>query len=309
MNLHDDRKAFQALAASTAQYMGIGDVGLIEKDYVVSLFLERIAALQPEIVFKGGTSLSKCYKVIRRFSEDIDLSMETDRAGMTEGRRRRLKQDVVSIIDGCGFTLVNPEQIRSRRDFNRYIVDYKPVGVYPFLKQNLIIETSLSIKAFPVQSMSASSLIHDFLSSNGGNEEIEQYGLRPFTIRVLSLERTFIDKVFAVVDYYIDGNAETHSRHIYDLFKLYPRIKFNSAFREMAARVREERKPHTYCRSAQDGVDISRLLSEIISGEFYKSDYNTITRTLLFEPVAYSDSISVLQKIITDRCFVNQGIK
>jgi predicted nucleotidyltransferase component of viral defense system len=74
---------------------------------------------QPGVIFKGGTSLSKCHKLINRFSEDIDLSVETAAAKLTEGRRKHLKADIVSIIEESGFTLENADQIRSRRDFNR----------------------------------------------------------------------------------------------------------------------------------------------------------------------------------------------
>ena len=51
-------------------------IAIIEKDYYVTLVLKEIATRNPDIVFKGGTSLSKCYKIIDRFSEDIDLNIK-----------------------------------------------------------------------------------------------------------------------------------------------------------------------------------------------------------------------------------------
>lgn len=51
---------------------------IIEKDFWVCWALHRIYAVikfQPELIFKGGTSLSKAYKTIQRFSEDVDLSV------------------------------------------------------------------------------------------------------------------------------------------------------------------------------------------------------------------------------------------
>ena len=47
-----------------------------QKDYYVTVLLKLLAEKIPFIVFKGGTSLSKCHKVIRRFSEDIDLTID-----------------------------------------------------------------------------------------------------------------------------------------------------------------------------------------------------------------------------------------
>lgn len=49
---------------------------VIEKDYYVTMLLQELANRLPFLVFKGGTSLSKCYKVIQRFSEDIDLAVD-----------------------------------------------------------------------------------------------------------------------------------------------------------------------------------------------------------------------------------------
>jgi len=151
---------------ATADFMGLRDAGIIEKDYFVTLFLKRIAEKLPNIIFKGGTSLSKCYKLINRFSEDIDLNLHTGSDRPTEGQRKKLKQDIVSIIDDLGFSLVNPEQVRSRRDFNRYVVDYLSDSAHSFLKKYLIIETAVYIKSFPTKTMHAASLIYDFLYSN-----------------------------------------------------------------------------------------------------------------------------------------------
>ena len=57
------------------------------------------------------------------FSEDIDLNIDTQ-SKPTEGQRKKLKENIVSIIDGLGFTLDNADNVRSRRNYNRYIVDY-----------------------------------------------------------------------------------------------------------------------------------------------------------------------------------------
>jgi len=73
MILHKDKKAFESIIIeATSKFSGITDIAMIEKDYYVTYFLKEIAEKQPNIIFKGGTSLSKCHKVINRFSEDID---------------------------------------------------------------------------------------------------------------------------------------------------------------------------------------------------------------------------------------------
>jgi len=303
MNLHEDKSVFQQILEDTAVFMKLPDAGIVGKDYFITLFLRKITEKIPGVILKGGTSLTKCYKAIDRFSEDIDLSMETEAAKLSEGQRKKLKQDIVSIIDELKFNLVNPDQIRSRRDFNRYVVDFQPKGLYPFLNQHLIIETAIQIKPFPTVEMDAGSYIYDFLIANGVESETKKYDLEPFKIKVQSIERTFIDKVFALADYYLDGNIETHSRHIYDLYKLYPKIVFDEKFKLLTTEVREARKTHDTCHSAQSGVDMQELLKKITSEDYYKSDYDRITATLLFEEVPYNEAITVLSRVLSDGCF------
>src|SRR3984957_5811266 len=82
----DDRAA---LFGETAAARGVADT-IIEKDFWICWTLKRLFALRAEdtarLVFKGGTSLSKAYDVIRRFSEDIDLSFDRADLGYTADR-------------------------------------------------------------------------------------------------------------------------------------------------------------------------------------------------------------------------------
>jgi len=303
MNLHEDKDVFSQILADTADYMGLHDIAIVEKDYFVTFFLQKIFERHPNLIFKGGTSLSKCYKLINRFSEDIDLAMDSKATRPTEGQRKRLKQDIVDIITESGFTLVNPNQVRSRCYFNNYVIDYRSASSSAYLNPHLIIETTSYIKSFPTEAMSAASLVHDFLLLKNAEIEITKYGLEPFTVMVQSLNRTFIDKTFAIVDYYLGNPMKGHSRHIYDLFKIYPGINIDESFVKLTTEVREVRKRHDYCRSAQDGINMPELLKKIIDEDFYKSDYNQITQTLLFEDMPYTEVITVLNNIVESDMF------
>ena len=75
--LHNNKDVFEQVILKVSEETGI-EASIIEKDYYVTIFLKNIVELQPEIIFKGGTSLSKCYKLINRFSEDIDLNIDTE---------------------------------------------------------------------------------------------------------------------------------------------------------------------------------------------------------------------------------------
>ena len=299
--LHNDNEVFEQVIMKVSEETGV-DASIIEKDYYVTLFLKRIVELQPNIIFKGGTSLSKCYKLINRFSEDIDLNIETE-SKPTEGQRKNLKRTIVSIIDEFGFTLTNTDNVKSRRDYNRYIIDYPTLFPSGYLKENLIVETAVYIKAYPFVKMEATSLIYDYLHNNGYENLIKEYGLEPYELNVQSAERTLIDKLFALGDYYLSDAIDKHSRHIYDIYKLSEIVSLTDELKNLAANVREERKPHEQCHSAKDDVDMNSLLREIIEKDAYKQDYENVTLKLLFEPVAYETAIKTLQKIVDYNLF------
>ena len=72
---------------------------MVEKDTIQSMFLLELSKSELPFVFKGGTSLSKAYNLIDRFSEDIDLSMNRK---PTESERKISKELIVSIANSLG---------------------------------------------------------------------------------------------------------------------------------------------------------------------------------------------------------------
>lgn len=76
MNLHSNKEVFQEFVQFAAQAMRVPE-SYVEKDYWVTRALRNLSvpALSSRVVFKGGTSLSKAYNFINRFSEDIDLAV------------------------------------------------------------------------------------------------------------------------------------------------------------------------------------------------------------------------------------------
>ena len=115
--LHNDKELFEQAVLMASEMLNI-DSGIVEKDYYVTMFLKELVKKQPNIIFKGGTSLSKCHKLIQRFSEDIDLALLCEDRP-SEGQRRGLKRNIVSVVDDFGFQLTNLDAVHSRRDYNR----------------------------------------------------------------------------------------------------------------------------------------------------------------------------------------------
>ncbi len=300
MLLHNDKENFDIAIRAASRYFNVS-AAIIEKDYYVTLVLCELAKRVNDLIFKGGTSLSKCYKIIDRFSEDIDITLLPE--GASQGKRMSLKDRILEICESLGLNLLNEEQTKSRRDYNCYKIDYAPSHSLFGLNPQLLVETVFIVKSFPTEIRQASSMIYDYLYATKNEEAIAQYELKPFDIRVQTLSRTLVDKVFAICDYMIEGRAERQSRHIYDISRLLPCISLDDDFRELVKEVREDRKEGAKCYSAKAGVSVPLLLQKIIDTGFFKGDYEESTEKLLSRPVSYDEAISALDRIIRSGVF------
>ncbi len=296
MRLHEDKKLFGQAVSNTASYFKV-DPSIVEKDYYVTMFLEELTKRLPKLLFKGGTSLSKCHKLINRFSEDIDLTLEED--PITQGQKKKVKQAIKDVCDEFQLILLNEADTRSRRDFNRYEIDYSPECPAVAIKPILLVETTFIVKSYPSEEKMAASLIYDYLVSINRETFAEQYGLKPFPILVQTLDRTLIDKVFALCDYYLTDKVAEHSRHIYDINKLLGVVSLDEKFVELFQRVRVDRQSgNSQCVSADEQYSITTLLKEILKKDVYKVDYENITSHVLYETVTYDQAVVGIKKLI-----------
>ncbi|MDR2266360.1 MAG: hypothetical protein LBE09_02070 [Christensenellaceae bacterium] len=88
---------------------------------------------------------------------------------------------------------------------------------------------------------------------------------------------------------------------MYDIYKLFPYICFDDAFRALVRDVREARKVSEYNRSASDNIDIKKLLLEIIENNAHEGDYTGNLYVLLYENIAYNDAKNALLEILKQR--------
>ena len=99
MNLHENNILFRQAVQATAQLMNIPEI-YVEKDYWVVYALSAIFThpIGKETIFKGGTSLSKCFNLIDRFSEDIDL-LVLRRNGETDNQMKKKLGKISQVMD------------------------------------------------------------------------------------------------------------------------------------------------------------------------------------------------------------------
>ena len=298
MHLHHDKEAFEEFVIGAANELHI-PANVIEKDYFVTLTLKKLSTKLKDMVFKGGTSLTKCYQLLDRFSEDIDISYTAESGVPGDARKKQLKKTVVSTLESLELTINNLEDTRSRRNYNCYCASYPSIyDNSPFLKQELVLETYVALLPFPTVTRMVDNYLYRFLKKIDRLDIAEQYDLMPFPITTQAIERTLVDKVFAICDYYLDGKTEKHSRHLYDIHKIYTNMEIPNDFKDLIVNVRSLRSELAVCPSAKDGVDINKVLQEIVDTEAYKNDYEEITSGLLFTPLEYDEVITSIKAII-----------
>ncbi|MBQ5988241.1 MAG: nucleotidyl transferase AbiEii/AbiGii toxin family protein [Oscillospiraceae bacterium] len=298
--LHDNKAEFlKAVNIAAERYSLYPSV--VEKDYYVTMILRNLSEKLGYIVFKGGTSLSKCHKVIKRFSEDIDITID---AKLSQGQMKKLKEAIKSTAEEYGLTIPNIDETRSRRSYNRYILEYKSViEEYDETVQTaVLLETSFAEVSFPTVILPVHSYIGDMMKEEAP-EEIENFRLDKFEMKVQGLDRTLADKVFALCDYYLQKRVRKHSRHIYDIYKLLNYVPLNDEFKTLVNEVRQVRAQTSICPSAQNGVNIPEMLWFIIENNIYREDYNTITTRILEENISYETAVEALKTIAVSEMF------
>ncbi|MDR0335184.1 MAG: nucleotidyl transferase AbiEii/AbiGii toxin family protein [Methanomassiliicoccaceae archaeon] len=291
--MHEYEDKFDELIGDCARRTRIGHA-MIEKDYFVTLFLKHLFEAEPNIIFKGGTCLSKCYRLIDRFSEDIDLTMRPD---ATQKQKKGLKYHIIDVADKLGLEHTNADKIDSGRAYAQHNIRFPSNYTGSSLKPFLLVETFFRRTASPALLLPASSLLYDHLKDENSDEVISKFDLGPFDVTVQSLQVTFIDKLHSLNSNSLRGRINAYSRHLYDIHKILPHIRFDGEFFRLLKEIGEhERKAVAAFRVPID-LDPSALtasLRNVISDDVYKNDYETTTFPLLFVKVPYEDTIRSL---------------
>jgi hypothetical protein len=293
----------------------------IEKDWWVTLTLKALFATEYAdfLIFKGGTSLSKCWKLIQRFSEDIDIAIDPRVIGIaynghpTKSYLTRLKKQ------GCLFTSVTlkeslekqlwvmgvPEQALTitaeeikptMRDkdpqtlFLRYISLYNP---NPYLADEVKIEVSIRSKLEPHTKSNVQSILNEVYPN-------PIYAETPFEVQAVDAQKTFLEKAFLLHEEFKKSNpgkirTERMSRHFYDLEKMMDTTAGNNALAD--GKLYLAVIAHRECYNTMKGLDYATLApaginfmppADIIDA--YKRDYE-----LMREQMIYGDSLTATQ--------------
>ena len=224
MKLHDDQDAFLAILQLTNELTGIR-ADILEKDYYVTLVLKELADKQNVLpaFFKGGTALYKALGTIRRFSEDIDLTVRVDDCSSIEARQR--------LVEAAQGYRCLPRSAASELEYDYIdsissVFQYKPLVDYlhndPLQRFSQVrIEASSYTISEPTESRVIAPVILEYATEEQKAVLDNQYDVAPFSIETIRIERIFIDKIFASEYYYSKETTDKKyldvAKHIYDI--------------------------------------------------------------------------------------------
>ena len=223
MKLHEDKDVLEELISFAADTLGLPEV-YVEKDYWVTRALKHLSESEyvNEAVFKGGTSLSKAYRLLERFSEDIDLAVFC--AGL-KGNELKRKLKAIEAAANRGLTAVEDESRESKKgSFRRTLYQYPRQTAETDFGQaspDLLLEINGFAIPEPHETRAIRTLIAEAMEQTGGEDLITKYELEAFSLQVLSVRRTMVEKLLRLikVSYSPDPVTElsVNIRHFYDL--------------------------------------------------------------------------------------------
>ncbi len=219
MNLHEHKEEFEELIAIVSDYIGV-PADAVRRDYYIVQMLQNLqnSGYAETCVFKGGTSLSKCYPgSINRFSEDIDLTFIPVEDMNNKKYSRALKR-VESTIS-AGFTMKKIEAERNDRNKSAYVWPAHESEETCRVK----LEIGSSVRPDPYSKRGMKTYIQEYLEEKGMLDIVAEFDLQEVNVYTLDITRTFLDKVMSVKRHAICGTLSRKVRHIYDVTVLLER--------------------------------------------------------------------------------------
>ena len=303
-------------------------VASIEKDFWVTEILNILFSLPyaDKMVFKGGTSLSKIWGVIRRFSEDIDIAIDRSMFGIegdvTKKQLKKLrKASSIFVRDTFANDLIATTEQTGLSDFVTIKADpdgegdatypeprqihiiYKsvlPSGTNPYLRDEVLLEVGARSLFEPTAKAKIESFVtaaYPHLTSN--DKEIQ--------VVTAVAEKTFLEKAFLLHELFTtEGcrNANRKSRHLYDLYKMLEAGIADMAIpnNELWETIRHHREVFTSIRDVDYTPDVRKRIAltppeSVI--EDWRNDYDTMVANMIYEDKVptFSDILAGATKI------------
>ncbi|MDF2189821.1 nucleotidyl transferase AbiEii/AbiGii toxin family protein [Paraflavitalea sp. CAU 1676] len=300
------------LLAQAALISGIREKA-IEKDWWVTLSLKALftTPYAQYCIFKGGTSLSKGWKLIERFSEDVDIALEPQAFGMTykttpsHSYVKKLKRE------GCKFTSTELKQAlenafielgvpkseisivaeaieadRPDKDPQTLFIRYQTVlGSDPYLADEVRIEFGVRSLKDPFSVIQIKSILGDVYPNPAYQEE-------PFEVSVVDPMKTLLEKMFLLHEKFTQGypqaaRGDRQSRHLYDIVSLIGTAAGKAVLEDtpLFQQLLQHRKHYVRI----NGIDYDQLMNRTLRFvptpellQDFESDYKEMQRSMIY---------------------------
>lgn len=299
-------------------------VQAVEKDWWVTMVLKAIfsSRFAEHFVFKGGTSLSKAYHLIDRFSEDIDLAIDRKFLGFagevsgTQIKKLRkasgtfivndffdeLKSQLKKLgIPDEEYELVTNNDIDDTSDPHTIELQYQSIVEQgDYLPQRVLIEIGSRSLIEPAESRPIESIIGNVFSE-------QKFAIKPFDVSVVIPTRTFLEKIFLLHEEFLKPKDKIRhlrmTRHWYDLERLMDQPYGKEALKnkELFETIVAHRKKYTPLRGISYELHKPETLNiippdEVIS--LWEQDYKTMRENMFYgESLDFEELMERIKKL------------
>jgi len=223
MKLHENKELFQDAVIATSQQKGIREI-YVEKDYWATFALYNIFSneIGKETIFKGGTALSKCFDLIQRFSEDIDLVVlrnESESGNQLKTKIKRISKCVSNVLPETDIEGITNKVGMIRKTAHNYPRVF--MGHFGQVRDIIIVESTWLGNFEPYTTANVNSFIYEMMLKNNQQALINEYEMNPFEVLVLNPKRTLCEKIMSLVRFSQTQKPITDLRnkirHTYDI--------------------------------------------------------------------------------------------
>lgn len=320
------KRELQSIIRNASEKLGINEV-IIEKDYWLCFVLNYIfteSEWKGAFTFKGGTSLSKCYNLIKRFSEDIDLILDWRVIGYGKNepwqfrsnnqQHKFNKESNVKTEEFLKNFFVPKMKLDFKKlikdDFQIYVDSSDPQVVffaYPTSFQSDYVKQVIRLEIGALAEWTPSEIV-DIIP--------DLYKIYPMlfvgdsiSVRTVLPERTFWEKV-TILHHEANRPKDSkmpirYARHYYDIYCFAHSIYRNSSLKyqkllEKVVLFKEKFYPRKWAKYEEATVEKIRLLPDVYRFKEIESDYNQMKEMFFGEVPLFEDLISTISSLEED---------
>lgn len=324
-----DRLAMLQQAETT--HLGINQVA-IEKDWWVTVTLKALfqTDCREALTFKGGTSLSKGFNIIERFSEDIDLAIshsffgiektnKSQRDKLKKLARRYIQETLSAQLDAqlkgmgiTGYTIENVTQVQDKNgEWKPIDSDKDPTVIvlhYPSIVEGTISyippRVKIEISSLSMDEPTEERQIHSLIGETFEEEDTDAN----CKIRTVVPTRTFLEKLFLLAEEFQKDKPRCvrMSRHLYDLEKLMD-TKYGQealADRALYESIVEHRRAYYALKYVNYDLHAPTTINFMIPEqtiESWKADYADMRRFFIYGPSLEFDHLMQRMEELKER--------